>query len=271
MYVEERNTQKLCKAIEAQTGTTTAIHSITKSSGRKLYEIVIGEGNPFTSPVIYMDESLVAPQEHWNILQGTLAMYHKCKSLENAGCDFNTVKRHIHSRLVNYEKNIRFLKNIPHHRIFDLALIPVLLLREVISENTFYAMLNIQSGMWQSTADELLQAAYDNEKNDCMIEALESSAEELGFEAFLMSNSFHFATIEMLTLRRLAEETYSKHLYLVLASTHEILVIPEDNVFDVEELKALAERLNTSLEREETFLSESIYRFSNERNIIEII
>lgn len=75
----------------------------------------------------------------------------------------------------------------------------------------------------------------------------------------------------MLTLRRLAEETYNEHLYLIPASTHEILIIPEDNVFDIEELKELAERLNTSLEREEAFLSESIYRFSKRRNIIEIV
>lgn len=271
MYAEERNTQKLCRDIEAQTGLTTAIHSITMNSGKKFYEIAIGESKPFTSPVIYMDEPFVTHWEQGDILQGILAMYRKCKSLEEADCDYSTVKKHIHIRLANYEKNKGILKNIPHHRYLDLALIPILILREVLSENTFYAMRNIPLGMWWSTTDELLQAAYDNEKNNCMVEALEFSAEELGFEAYSMSNGFHCAAMDRQSLWALSEEIQNESLYLIPSSVYEMLVIPEDNVFDIAELRELADRLNTSLESESVFLSDNIYRFRRKKNIMEIL
>lgn len=271
MYAEERNIQKLCWDIEAQTGTATATHSITKSNGRKFYEIAIGEDNPLTSPVIYVDEPFTTYWEQEDILQGILAMYRKCKSLERADSDYSIVKKHVHTRLANHEKNKGILKNIPHQRYLDLSLIPVLMLREILSENTFYAMRNIPLGMWRSTADELLQAACDNEKNNCMIEAIKFSAEELGFEAYAMSNGFHCAAIDRQSLRALSVEIQNESLYLIPSSVYEMLVIPEDNVFDIAELREFADRLNTSLESESAFLSDNIYRFNRKKSTLEIL
>ena len=42
------------------------------------------------------------------------------------------------------------------------------------------------------------------------------------------------------SLGKFATEIQNEHLYLIPANIHEILIIPEDNIFDVTELKNLS-------------------------------
>lgn len=136
---------------------------------------------------------------------------------------------------------------------------------------TFSVMRNIQRGEWHGSIEELLQTAYKNEENTCMVEGLESSAEVWGFEAYAMSNGFHCAAMDRQSLRALSEKIQNESLFLISSSVCEMLIIPEDNVMDIGELREFADRLNTSLESERAFLSESIYRFSRKKNTLEIL
>lgn len=274
MYLEEhRNLENLRKSVERQTGKETAAYVMTGSNGNKIYEIILEADIPALSTVIRMEESFADYRGAWTerVLHETMAVYENFGKMEGIGCYFGQMKDRLHLQLMNYERNKWSLKNLPCYRFLDLAVVPVLAWREDREEMTFSIMRNIQRGEWQGSIEELLQTACENEENTCMVEAMEFSAEELGFEAYLVSNGFHCATMDRQALRKLAEETFTEHLYLVPASVYEVLAIPEDNVFEIGELRELTERLHESLEREEAFLSKSIYRFSKERNIIEIV
>ena len=147
----------------------------------------------------------------------------------------------LHFQLMNYERNKWSLKYLPCYRFLDLAAVPVLAWREYREEMAFSIMRNIQRGEWQGSIEELLQTACENEENTCMVEGLESSAEEWGFEAYAMSNGFYCAAMDRQSLRALSEEIQNENLFLIPSSVCEILVIPEDNVFGVGELREFTE------------------------------
>lgn len=273
MSMKHRNLHNLRKAMERQTGKKIMVHFLTRSNGRKLFEIIIDADNPLSSFAVHMEESSVNYRENWveHILLGTMTVYEKYKRLVETNCNFNDRKDLLHLRLMNYERNKHCLKSLPCHRFLDLATVPVFALKVDIEESTFSIIRNIQTGECQNRIKELFQTAYENEKNDCIIEPIEFSAEELGFDTFLMSNSFHCATMNRHSLRKLAMETQNEHLYLIPASTYEILVIPEDNIYDMAELKDFSQRITESLDTEDTFLSNNIYRYSIKTNSLEVI
>ena len=274
MYLEEhRNLENLRKSVERQTGKETAAYAMTGSNGNKIYEIILGADIPALSTVIRMEESFADYRGAWaeRVLHEIMAVYENFGKMEGTGCCFGQMKDCLHIQLMNYEKNKWSLKNLPCCRFLDLAVVPVLAWREDREEMTFSIMRNIQRGEWHGSIEELLQTACENEENTCMVEGLESSAEEWGFEAYAMSNGFYCAAMDRQSLRALSEEIQNESLFLIPSSVCEMLVIPEDNVFDVGELREFADRLNTSLESERAFLSESIYRFSRKKNTLEIL
>lgn len=86
-----------------------------------------------------------------------------------------------------------------------------------------------------------------------------------------MSNSFHCATMNSQSLKEFAIKTQNEHLYLIPVSIYEILVIPEDNIYDMAELKDFSQRIIESLDTEDAFLSNNIYRYSIKTNSLEVI
>lgn len=55
-----------------------------------------------------------------------------------------------------------------------------------------------------------MRTASKKGKNDCMVEGLEFSAEESGYEIFTMSNGHHSAMVDIEKLKDLAEEIHNE-------------------------------------------------------------
>ena len=115
------------------------------------------------------------------------------------------------------------------------------------------------------------QTASENTKKDCMVKGVEFSAEESGYEILAMSNGHHSAILDTGRLRDLAKEIYSSFLYIVPVSIYEVLVIPEDNVFDLSELQEFSRNRIELLEFEGAVLSENVYRYSLESGDVDFI
>ena len=86
-----------------------------------------------------------------------------------------------------------------------------------------------------------------------------------------MRNWQDSAMLDTGRLRDLAKEIYSSFLYIVPVSIYEVLVIPEDNVFDLSELQEFSRNRKELLEFEEAVLSERVYRYSLESGDINFI
>lgn len=263
---------QLQQSVEGRTGERVEVHSVTKADGKKILEIVIGE-NPLFSPVVWVEESSAGYDRNSlaDILQRIWAVYGRYKELERRKFPFDKVKGNIYLRLVHYERNKRLLERLVFSRYLDLAVVPVVTLEEDVEDSCSSLVVNIQKGMCGVGADELLRVGYENGKNDCMVEGLEFSAEESGYEIFTMSNGHNFAMLDKGKLRDLAEKIHSDCLFILPVSIYEIFIIPEDNVFDVSELQEFSKAIRGLLDFEEAMLSEKIYRYSLGRDNIDSI
>lgn len=264
--------RKLQQSVEGRTGEKVEVHSVTKADGKKFFEIVIGE-NPLFSPVVWVEESSTGYERNSleDILQRIWTVYGRYKELERRNFPFDKVKGNIYLRLVSYERNKGFLERLVFCRYLDLAAVPVVTLEEGVEDSCSSLTVNIQRGMCGVGADELLRAGYENGKNDCMVEGLEFSAEESGYEIFTMSNGHNFAMLDKGKLRDLAEEICSDCLFILPVSVYEVFVIPEDNVLDTAELQDFARNIAESLDFAKAVLSEKVYRYSLERDDIDFI
>lgn len=264
--------QQLQQSVEGRTGEKVEVHSVTKADGKKFLEIVIGE-NPLLSPVVWVEESSAGYERNSleDILQRIWAVYGRYKELERRNFPFNKVKGNIHLRLVPYERNKGFLERLVFSRYLDLAVVPVLTLEKCVEDSCSSLIVNIQKGMCGVGVDELLRAGYENGKNDCIVEGLEFSAEESGYEIFTMSNGHNFAMLDKRKLRKLAEEICSDCLFIFPVSVYEVFVIPEDNVFDVSELQEFSKNIRGLLDFEGAVLSGKVYRYSWGRDDIDFI
>lgn len=264
--------RKLQQSVERRTGEKVEIHSVTKADGKKFLEIAIGE-NPLLSPVVWVEESSAGYERNSleDILQKIWAVYGRYKELESRNFPFDKVKGNVYLRLVPYESNKGLLERLIFSRYLDLAVVPVLMLEEGVEDSCSSLAVNIQEGMCGVGTDELLRAGYENGKNDCMVEGLEFSAEESGYEIFTMSNGHNFAMLDKGKLKKLAEEICSGCLFILPVSVYEVFVIPEDNVLDAAELQDFVRNTVESLDFAEAVLSEKVYRYSLERDDIDFI
>lgn len=245
---------------------------MTKTDGEKIIEIAIGE-SLLLAPVVYVEAFGIGygKNDLGDILQGLWTVYDRYKKLDKKGFPFDEMKASMYLRSVSYERYNGFLDNLIYRRFLDLAVVPVLVLEEDIEGRCYSLTVNIRKGMCDTSEDELFRTACKNGKNDCMVEGLEFSAEESGYEIFTMSNGYHSAMVDVEKLKDLAEEIHSNFLYIVPVSIYEVLVIPGDNVFDISELREFAQNKIALLDFEEAGLSEKIYRYSLESGEIDLI
>ena len=268
--------RQLQQTAEEKTGERVTVRSATKTDGGKILEFVIGE-NPLFAPVVYVEAFGISYGKNSleDILQGFGIVYGRYKELrrglEKGGFIFDRIKGSLYLRLIPYERNETFLESLVYRQFLDLAVVPVIVLEEVIEDMCFSLAVNIQKDMCDASENELIQTASENGKKDCMVEGVEFSAEESGYEIFTMSNGHYSAILDIGKLRDLAEETQSSFLYIVPVSIYEILIIPEDNVFDLSELQEFSRNRKELLDFEEAVLSERVYRYSLESGDINII
>lgn len=264
--------EQVQQSAEEKTKERVIIHAVSKADGEKIFEIIIGE-NPLFAPVVCVEASDTGYRKCSldDVLQGFWTVYDRYKKLDKEGFPFDEMKASVYLRLVPYERYSGFLDNLIYRRFLDLAVVPVLVLEVSTEDRCFSLAVNIQKGMCDVGEKELFQTASENTKKDCMVKGVEFSAEESGYEIFAMSNGHHSAILDTGRLRDLAKEIYSSFLYIVPVSIYEVLVIPEDNVFDLSELQEFSRNRKELLDFEEAVLSERVYRYSLESGDINFI
>lgn len=209
--------------------------------------------------------------------------------------DFDKIQFDIVIQLVNYEMNKERLKNLPHIKILDLAVI----FRWVVKsddEGTYSTVItNDTIQDWEMTAGELYAIAIKNsaikypysltELFDSIIRALDITDEEIlklckdldeNHTLYMLTNSTnHYGASTILyptLLKTLAEERDSDILILP-ASVHEVMLLfPGDvNILSYDEWKELVAEANRYSVGLIDLLSDNIYKYTREKDKIEII
>lgn len=237
---------------------------------------ILAISDPGIGVVIYLDDFYsnylqgkeidVLAREAQKVIVDSLDM-HKKDRMKMQGERINNyeeIKEDIFPMVINYQKNQSYLKEIPHERVLNLAVIPVV----KVSEEAEIKVTNKLMKHWGKTTQELISQAKNNsaEKNPVSVFTMESllgmprdpenprmyivTNKERKYGATSIMNSEAFEQLR----REMGD------LYILPSSVHELIVISAEKA-DPVELEAMVQMINQNEVEEAERLSDHIYRY----------
>lgn len=207
--------------------------------------------------------------------------------------EYENVRDSIMLRVINYEMNRGFLEAVPHKRYLDLAVAYMVEIPDKEDMNKVYNAMVSDKLMaeWGITEEELYETARKNyfAKRPTVIKdmrtvLLDLMGIDVGDEEFLeddrepnmyvMSNSNNkhgaAAILDIDTIRRLAGDL-KRNLYLLPSSVNEFIIIPEYDEVNEKTLLSLVRDTNETVICRMEWLSNNIYYYDRECDMIRII
>ena len=250
------------------------------------------------SPILYLEPYYEIYQEQGEI-EGAMedifeSMVEKFKKAEEnaAGfcpketlAEFDNWKDKIVYYFIQAEGNEEFLKNCPHILYLDLAVLFYLYLPSSAETVSRAIIRNEHVRIWNVTTEELYQLASKNTPtllpvSFCSIAELlrrfcndDKDMNDEKMPLYVLSNRKGVygaaAVLYDGVLKKLAER-FQADLILIPSSVHEFLVIPETEEKDMIKLQECVKIINETEVAREEVLSNHIYRYSRENDLVEI-
>jgi len=218
--------------------------------------------------------------------------------------DYQWVKSRLRVKLINYDRNVKLLRTMPHERMLDLAVIPYVVLMsddEIATTRVTYTLLSA----WGIDQDTILKVAKENtlmmspvvieEMTDFILHMMlqelnimESDGEDdsetmlkallkkntTGKEMYILTNEKKidgvYAAFQTKELASLADGIGAGRLYILPSSIHEVIAIPSSGI-EPAKLRDMVKSINCTQVPEEDFLSDTIYEYDRLSNQIMIV
>lgn len=286
------------------------LHDIFKNNGVALKGICIMEPGKKVAPNIYLNSYYTMYENgiHFEtILDRIVEVHERNRDAEfdlEYFINFDRVRDKIVYKLIHYEQNREMLKNVPHMRYLDMAVVFYCLLSKESEANLSILIRQEHLNMWNVSKADIFKASADNTPKllgakivsmetvvkDCCVKKLASDP-EYAFEAeaimedmdyleqthpscmFILSNETNLygaaCVLYKNVLKEFAEKLHS-NLYVLPSSVHEVILIPTDLESDPEFLADMVKEVNaTSIEREEV-LSDHVYYYDRETDEMQL-
>lgn len=278
------------------------IHNVVKNNSFELEGMVIIENGKNISPNFYL-QLYYQEYLHGTCIEDIVAQMLKryeelqYEDFSNFSMDIESCMDKIVCRLVSYEKNSKLLEDIPHIRFLDLAIIFYCLVTENKDGIGSIRISNKIMENWNMTVKMLYQVAIYNTERlfpkvfcslQSMLESMLVSGTKEMSEAFYDAYDYNLQDVKapfILTNRRgingaavmlypdcLKEigKMAGDDLYIIPSSIHELIIVPDYIQTHPKELRRMVKEVNTSCVAAEEVLSDMIYKYSVEKNVIEI-
>lgn len=301
------NTVHLIMKERMGAGYDVQIYKVMKNNSLELHSLVVRRDEESIAPNIYLKpyyEAYLQGVTLDEIIDRLCMIYDSCSSPEqnqSISYTLQEMKSYICYRLVSYEKNRKLLKTVPYFRYLDLAVTFHCLVRDDEEGIGTIRITNEHVKLWGITTEELKELANSNTKRlfPATIRSMEevllgmlkgrvdSEAEDRKDSAldggpggresrpkpmmYVLSNQkgINGATCLLYpeVIRSFAEELKAD-LYILPSSIHEIILIPADQRMKVEALNRMVEEVNRTQVAEEEVLSDHVYYYSREKDMI---
>lgn len=211
--------------------------------------------------------------------------------------DFSIMKDYIQSKLVNKESNIELLKNVPHRKFLDLAIVYManIPFGDEHGEGTVLINRNHME-MWGINEEEMFNIAKFNNINknpeviksmndvikDMYINEVLGAQEEDELCAMIDSEENYLYVLTNIckhsgaitityenVLRNFANEK-NCNLFILPSSIHEVLLVPEEDNIEVAQLKEMVQSVNQTELDEMELLSNNVYYYDRKTDKITI-
>lgn len=265
-----------------------SLYEVLKNNGRYMKAVTILESDKTNvSPTIYLKDFYeeYLRKGFTESVNSIIEVYERNKV--KGYTDFNflysyeKVRQRLMPRLINYNKNMELLKNVPHIRYLDLAVA----FHYLILKEDGYASIMITDTLnekWLHTPEKLYKDAMFNlEKNIYLNPMIDEIKTLTGFMEILEDDNSRIKDLHILSnyakfygaasllskqvLKSYAEKMKCGRIVILPSSVHEVLLLPIRFESDYKELKEMVEIINGSgAVRDEEFLSDNIYVYNKE-------
>ena len=201
--------------------------------------------------------------------------------------DWNHVKGRIRARVVNTDQNKQYLeKGIPSLSKLDLSIIFYIVVGEDLNCATYTTNItNVHLEHWGKGVEEIYDLACKNSLKDLEIFAIGEHIKEFGCsevdsikitkqEMYVFTNRTKTnGAISVLlpdVLKKFALKM-EDNLLVLPSSTHEMIVFCESRYADYQMLKRMVTEVNNDYVSEGEILSDKVYRYDKEKDILEIV
>lgn len=195
------------------------------------------------------------------------------------------IKSQVVYRLINYDKNGDFLRDVPHKEVLDLALVYYVMVHDEKMGDGAIMVGNHFLEYYGVTQEELDEAAKVNTAKLLpadfirISDLLREFGEKTGafsYPEITLEEESEWSPLYVLTnkarqygayymtdtevLKRIAG-ILDSDLFLLPSSVHECMVVPVDNWEDPENLASMVREINQTQVSEDEYLSDSVYHY----------
>lgn len=201
-----------------------------------------------------------------------------------------SARQNLYCAVINAEKNQDMLRELPHERMGDLAIIP----RYRICDEMSFIVSKDLCGIVQMTPEEIMECARRNtDQQPCRIETMAEVMQELlhlagrpeeeiqeqvqfyrNIDMYRMTNASGIDGAAMITSSRALAQAFDRigqDYYILPSSRHEVVLLPEDLTDDTKLLQSLVEQINRDTLLPGDYLSDRIYRYDSRTQTVSMI
>ena len=262
-----------------------------KNNGIILNGLTVMGENCNISPTIYLNEFYEAYENGIMTLGGVVdeVMDTYDRNKVNQSVDMNRfmkyelVKDKIIYKLVHAEKNSELLADVPHIRLYDLAIVFQCLVAEEAIGNATVLIHNAHLKLWRIDEKELYKDAiantpyllpYEITAMQEIIRQLLELDEDLPIEEgrlpmYVLSNKTRIFGAACILYPNVLKDFANKlesDLYILPSSVHEVILLPASEVENANELEDMVCDINETQLKPEEVLSNSIYYYSRKED-----
>lgn len=272
-----------------------SLHSITKNNNIRMDGLIIQDSSINIAPTIYLNyyyEDYLAGKPLPAVWDAIIASYQDNLPQKNMDLsfftDYNKVKYQIIYKLVNYMQNSELLKDVPHFRYLDLAVVFCCYLSDAPGGNASILIHNHHLDLWNVTADTLYELAVKNTpillpyelksmedtlKTLCPDFPLTSAAgaPEHDSAMYVLSNTeklYGASAILYPDILSYFGKLTGCDFYILPSSIHEVLLLPKDPHSNISDLNCIVRDVNGSQLLEEEILSDHAYIYDRSLGFI---
>jgi len=262
-------------------------NNITKNNGVVKDSITVKLPDTAIAPVLYLDNLYELHKDGYSISELVDKTVHDLdRHIKNAPeipvLTAESAMENLYCTVVNTASNEEMLKNVPHEKLEDLSVVA----RFKVGNDGSFLVTNDICKTLRMTPEEVMEAAHANTErqkftcqsmNEVLREIIlgegmpESYADEIihtqGEQCpmWVLSNESRIdgavAMASQDTLKE-AHEKLGEDYYILPSSRHEVILVPQSMVSNVEDLKSMVHEVNITEVSETDRLSDSVYHFN---------
>lgn len=268
---------------------------VTKNNGVELDGLVIKEEGNNIAPNIYLEGYYADYLKHGDeerALADIAKAYKNVRIPESIDADKLTDRDYVldnaYLTVVNYEKNYKELKDVPHKRVNDLALTVRCMVEQHNEGISSYRINNANLAMLDITPAQLFERAQENtlelfpptlRSTIDVIEELSGAPlpEEMHEmpEIYVLSNTYSTNGATYMAypdiIKEKLQEVGVTNAYILPSSVHEVIIIPDDGCGDKDVYNDMVKTINRTELDAKDILSDNVYYISeNEKEITQL-